>query len=302
MIIDAHQHFWDPGRAEYPWLTDEWAPIRRRFGPEDLRPLLAQCGVDRTVLVQTRSSLEETREFLDVAARTPFIAGVVGWVDLTEDRVVERIAELKAEAGGEKLVGIRHQVHDEEDPAWLLRADVQRGMTDVGQTGLAFDFLVRPRELPAAHETVCRHPEMRFVIDHLAKPPIRQGREPTWDAWMPRITGLPNVYCKLSGLVTEADWGGWTAEHLRPYVERVLAWIGADRLVFGSDWPICLVAASYARVFEVTQELVRGLPPTQQAAMFGGNAAVAYGLSDGDGGESRRPPIDVPVWPTEFHA
>ncbi len=287
MIIDAHQHFWDPSRAEYPWLTDDWVAIHRRFAPEDLRPLLIQCGVDRTLLVQTRSSLEETREFLKVAARTPFIAGVVGWVDLADGQVAERIAELKAEAGGQKLVGIRHQVHDEEDPAWLLRADVQRGLTAVGQAGLAFDLLVRPRELPAAHETVRRHPEMRFVIDHLAKPPIKQGGASAWDAWMPRIAGFYNVYCKLSGLVTEADWRGWTAEHLRPYVERALGWIGADRLIFGSDWPVCLVAASYVQVFEVTQELVCGLPPAQRAAVFGDNAAVAYRLSGVDGIERR---------------
>jgi L-fuconolactonase len=279
MRIDAHHHLWDTSRAEYPWLTEEWNLIRRRFEPEDLRPLLTQCGVECTVLIQTRSSLEETREFLAVAARTPFIAGVVGWVDLMGDRVPETLAELRASSGGQKLVGIRHQVHDEDDPAWLLRGDVQRGLTAVGQAGLAFDLLVRPRELPAAYETVRRHPEMRFVIDHLAKPPIKHGGSPAWDAWMSRMGALPNVCCKLSGLVTEADWLGWAVEHLRPYVWNALDWFGADRLMFGSDWPVCLVAASYIQVFDVAQQLVRELPAAQRAAVFGDNAIRAYGLS-----------------------
>lgn len=279
MIVDAHHHLWDPARAEYPWLTAEWAPIRRRFAVEDLAPLLQDCGIDRTVLVQTRSSLEETREFLEVAARTALIAGVVGWVDLTDDRVAETIAEVRAGRGGEKLVGIRHQVHDEKDTAWLLRTDVQLGLEAVGRAGLAYDLLVRPRELPAAYETARRHSEMRLVIDHLAKPPIKQGGSPQWDAWMPRMAALPNVYCKLSGLVTEADWHGWTVEVLKPYVEHALAWFGAGRLIFGSDWPVCLVAASYTRVVETARQLVRNLPPVETAAIFGENAVTFYRLA-----------------------
>lgn len=282
MIIDAHHHLWDFAPAKYPWMTVEWTPIRRHFGSGDLQPLLAQCGVGRTILVQTYSSLEETRGFLELAARTPFIAGVVGWVDLTSDRVAATIAELKGARGGQKLVGIRHQVHDEADPAWLLRSDVQRGVAAVGHAGLAFDLLVRPRELPAAHETVVSHPEMRFVIDHLGKPPIRKGGSPGWDTWMARMAAVPNVYCKLSGMVTEADWQSWTPEHLRPYAERVLAWFDARRLIFGSDWPVCLVAASYTQVFEAVQQLVRELPLAQRAAIFGRNACALYKLSLSD--------------------
>jgi len=232
-----------------------------------------------TILVQTYSSPEETREFLEVAARTPFIVGVVGWVDLTSDRVTEAIAALKGATGGRKLVGIRHQVHDEADPAWLLRHDVQQGVTAVGDAGLAFDLLVRCREMPAAHETVASHPEMRFVIDHLGKPPIKHGGSPEWDMWMPRMAAFPNVSCKLSGMVTEADWQSWTLEELRPLVERALAWFGPGRLMFGSDWPLCLVAASYAQVLEAAQQLVRGLPAAQRAAIFGGNACTLYKLS-----------------------
>ncbi len=279
MRIDAHHHLWEYSTSRYPWMTAEFAPIRRRFSPEDLQPLLAACGVDRTVVVQTYSSLEETQEFIEVAARTPFIAGVVGWVDLTGDRTAETIASLKAKAGGRKLVGIRHQVHDEADPAWLLRPDVQRGLTAVGQAGLAFDLLVRPRELPSAYETAVRHLKTRFIIDHLAKPPIREGGSPDWDIWMPRMAALPNLYCKLSGLVTEADWRSWSIHQLQPYVERTLNWFGADRVMFGSDWPVCLVAASYAQVFDTAQQLVRRLTAAEEEAVFGNTAIAAYDLS-----------------------
>jgi L-fuconolactonase len=278
MRIDAHHHLWDSRTAKYPWMTEEFAAIRRAFTPEDLRPPLEQCGIDRTVIVQTWSSLEESLELLAIAARTPFIAGVVGWVDLTGAGVEETLAALRAAPGGRKLVGIRHQVHDEADPAWLLRADVQRGLVAVAQAGLAYDLLVRPRELPAAHETALRHPGMRFVIDHLAKPPIRQGGSAAWEEWMPRLAALPNVSCKLSGLVTEADWRHWTVEQLAPCVARALAWFGPDRMMFGSDWPVCLVAASYAQVFETAWQLVEGLGPAEAEALFGGAAAAAYRL------------------------
>lgn len=278
MKIDAHHHLWEYDAKKYPWMTAEFATIRRRFGPEDLQPHLAQCGVDRTVVVQTWSSVEETREFLETAARTPFIAGVVGWVDLTSELVGEVIAGLGAAKGGRKLVGIRHQVHDEADPTWLLRTDVQRGVAAVGRAGLAFDLLVRPRELPSAHATVVRHPEMRFIIDHLGKPPIRTGGSSGWDEWMPRLAALPNVYCKLSGLVTEADWRGWSIGQFRKYFDGVLSWFGADRLMFGSDWPVCLVAASYPQVVATAQELVHRLPLAQREAIFGQTAASAYGL------------------------
>jgi L-fuconolactonase len=278
MIIDAHHHLWDYQAARYPWMTEKLAALRRRFGPEDLQPLLAACGVDATVLVQTYSSLEETRGFLEVASETPWIAGVVGWVDLCAAEVAQRIGTLRSGAAGRTLVGIRHQVHDEPDPAWLLRPEVQRGVAAVGHAGLVFDFLVRPRELPSAHETARRHPEMRFVVDHLAKPPILDGGSAAWDAWMPRMAELPNVWCKLSGLVTEADWQGWSVEQLRPYVERALSWFGPNRLMFGSDWPICLVAASYARTLTTARALVQGLPAASQSAVFGETAAAVYGL------------------------
>jgi L-fuconolactonase len=278
MIVDAHHHFWDPASADYPWLTDELAVIRRRFAPEDLAPELAATGVDATVLVQTRSSQEETADFLAVAAATPFIRGVVGWVDLTGPAVPEAIAALRAGPGGDRLVGIRHQVHDEPDAAWLLRDDVVRGIRAVGAAGLAYDLLVRSRELRAAVELARRLPDVRFVIDHLAKPPIATGSLEPWAGLIASFAELEHVACKVSGLVTEADWSSWTTDDLEPFVDHALEVFGTRRLVFGSDWPVCLLAATYQEVVDAALTTMSGLDVTEQAAVMGGNAARIYGL------------------------
>jgi len=276
-VVDAHHHFWDPARATYPWMTDALAPIRRRFGPEDLRPLLAANGVDRTILVQTISSLDETREFLATAARHDFIAGVVGWVDLTAD-VAKQLASLRAGPGGAKLVGVRHQVHDESDPEWLARKDVRRGLAAVGKAGLTYDILVRARELPAALAMVRALPDMRFVVDHIAKPPIASGATAEWAARLRPVAAFPNVFVKLSGMVTEADWKRWTVRDLTPYVTRVLEWFGPERCVFGSDWPVCLVAASYAHVIDACGQAIGDIPIADRERIFGGNASELYRL------------------------
>ena len=275
-VIDAHHHFWDPARRSYPWMTDALAAIRRRFGPEDLHPLLERSGVERTILVQTVSSEDETRELLATAAQHDFIAGVVGWVDLTAPDVAESIAELRASSGGAKLVGIRHQVHDEPDPEWLRRADVRRGIRAVGDAGLAYDLLVRTRELPAALATVRELPNMRFVIDHIAKPPIASGAIDEWATRLQPLGALPNVFCKLSGMVTEADWKKWRVAQLAPYVRRVLEWFGPGRCVFGSDWPVCLVAASYAQVIDACRTAIGTVSSSERERIFGANAAELY--------------------------
>jgi len=280
LVVDAHHHLWDPAQASYPWMTAEVAPIARAFGPADLAPRLAESNVDATVVVQARSSIDETRELLATAAATPFIAGVVGWVDLADARVEEDIAALRAGPGGEHLVGIRHQVHDEPDPAWLGRPDVRRGVAAVGRAGLAYDLLVRPRELPAALDLARDLPDVRLVIDHLAKPPIRDGVLEPWASRLAPFGDLPNVTCKLSGLVTEADWTSWDRDQLVPYVDHTLAVFGPDRLLFGSDWPVCLLAAPYARVVETARSLVARLSATEQAAIFGGAARATYGLDE----------------------
>ena len=254
---------------------DELAPIRRRFDASDLKPLLDANRIDRTVLVQTVSSLEETREFLQAAAEHEFTAGVVGWVDLTDRSVAKAIAGLKRSEGGSFLVAIRHQVHDEADPRWLLRDDVQRGIAEVGESGLVYDILVRTRELPAAVETVVRQAEVRFVVDHAAKPRITAGGwDAAWEAALAPMADLPNVTCKISGLFTEADWRSWTPEQVEPYVRRVIDWFGADRCMFGSDWPVSLLAAPYQQVVTTTRHLVG-----DDDQIMGATAARVYGLS-----------------------
>jgi L-fuconolactonase len=278
VIVDAHHHFLDPATADYPWLTDELAAIRRRFGPEDLAPLVKAAGIDATVLVQTRSSLAETEQFLATAAVTPFIRGVVGWIDLTDPAAGEAIDRLQAGRGGDRLVALRHQVHDEDDPDWLGRADVRRGIAAVGRAGLAYDLLVRTRELPAARALAGAMPDVRFVVDHLAKPAIRSGSDTAWADAVGAFRGLPNVWWKLSGLVTEADWQVWRPADLRPFVDRVLEIAGPDRLIFGSDWPVCLLAAPYDVVLATARDLIATLSPAEQAAILGETAVAVYRL------------------------
>jgi L-fuconolactonase len=273
LIVDAHHHLWDPATADYPWMTDGVAPIRRRFVPEDLEPLLLARGIDATVVVQARSALDETRELLATAAAVPWLAGVVGWVDLTDPAIGDVLGEL----ADSRLVGIRHQVHDEPDPEWLLRDDVGRGLRAVEEAGLAYDLLVRTRELPAALETARRFPGLRFVVDHLAKPPLREVSTDAWAEGLSALATLPNVSCKLSGLVTEAASDSWRADELVPYLRRALEWFGPDRSLFGSDWPVCLLAASYDDVVDL---VFAALEPGERAAVLGETAARVYRLED----------------------
>lgn len=282
LVVDAHHHFWlDPSPQKYPWMTDELAAIRRPFGLDDLRPLLLAAGVDRSVLVQTRSSLEESHEFLSLAAASGFVAGVVAWVDLTASDVASRIAELKASPHGHLLVGVRHQVHDEPDPRWLGRDDVRRGLRAVEEAGLVYDLLVKEAQLPAAFAAASALAGLKFVIDHAAKPRIAAGPEdPGWAASMAPFSDLANVTCKLSGMVTEADWRNWTIEDLAPYVVKVRQWFGDDRLLYGSDWPVCLLAAGYDRVTAAMRQLLADLPEGSRSAVFGGNAVRVYGLGE----------------------
>jgi L-fuconolactonase len=279
-VVDSHHHFWTPGRYDYYWMSGpELEPIRQPFRPADLQPLLTASGVEYTVLVQTVPSVDETREFLEIAQDTPFVAGVVGWVDLTDPGVDVTLADLRASRGGEYLVGIRHMVHDEPDAEWLLRPDVQRGLQAVAHAGLAYDLLLRPRELPTALEVVKAHPHLRFVIDHLAKPEIASGQIAKWTELITPFGEQPHVMCKLSGMVTEANWTSWTPEDLRPYVETVLDIFGTERVMFGSDWPVSLLAAEYGRVKLALESALPPLTAAQEAAIFGGNAVRFYRLN-----------------------
>ena len=250
MIIDAHQHFWDPARAEYPWMTDD--RLRRRYCPEDLEPVLRSNGIDGTIVVQARQELDETRELLAVAASHRWVLGVVGWIDLTGD-VPDQLEEFV----GTRLVGVRHVVEDEPDPQWLLRDDVQRGLAAVAELGLVYDLLVRTPQLAAAIEVVRRHPGLRFVLDHVAKAPRDPGDYGTWERGVATLAELPNVACKLSGLFTEADPAGTAA--------RALAWFGPERCMWGSDWPVCTLAADYADALPVARDDPRVLGTTAVA-------------------------------------
>jgi L-fuconolactonase len=279
MIIDGHQHFWDPTRADYPWMdAPELAPIRRAFGPADLAPLLKANGIDASIVVQCRSALEETEQFLRIAHATPTVIGVVGWVDLTDGALGDTLDQLRAPPGGDKLVGIRHQVHDEADPDWLLRPDVQRGLTTVFDRDLTCDFLVRSRELPAAIATAQAFPQARFVLDHAAKPPIADGGSAEWSDRIKVLAACGNVWCKISGLATEARWNDWDAERLFPFVAHAAECFGEDRLIFGSDWPVCLLAGSYGEIKDALEACLVKLGARVREKAFGTNAQVAYRL------------------------
>ncbi|HYS39395.1 MAG TPA: amidohydrolase family protein [Pseudonocardiaceae bacterium] len=277
--IDAHHHFWDPARYEYPWMAgDAMDPVRRPFGPADLAVELGPAGVAGTVLVQTISDTAETRQFLDIAADSDYVQGVVGWVDLTARSVGDDLDALLDEPGGDHLVGIRHQVHDETDPRWLCRDDVRRGLSAVRSRGLTYDILVRARELPAATETVAALPELRFVLDHIAKPRIADGHDEPWRDRISALALLPNVSVKLSGMVTEADWVNWTAEDLRPFVRFVVDLFGVGRVMFGSDWPVCLLAGSYRSVSAGLADALGPLSPADESRIYRDNAISAYRL------------------------
>ena len=279
VVVDSHHHFWDPTSRDYYWMmADELGPIRKPFGPKDLQPLLLKNQVDRTVLVQTIPSVEETKEFLAIAAENDFVAGVVGWVDLTDPGIDKVLAELREGEYGEYLVGIRHQVHDEEDPEWIARKDVIRGIKAVGDADLAYDLLTKQRELPACLHAVDAHPDMRFVVDHIAKPLIADGEMQPWAARLEELAKRPNVFCKLSGIATEADWDHWTLDDLIPYVDRVIEWFGEDRVMYGSDWPVCLLASDYTTVKKTMEKIIGKTQNEMHAKVFGDNATNFYQL------------------------
>ena len=278
--VDAHHHLWDPGRRAYPWMDESVAAIRRPFGVADLDAAAGPEGFEATIAVQAVSSLEETEELLDVAAASGRVAGVVGWVDLAVPEVGATLAALRDRPGGRALVGVRHQVHDEPDPDWLLRDQVLEGLAAVADAGLVYDLLVRERELPAARVLAERLPELTLVVDHLAKPRIREGAMEPWAGDLAALARHPNVACKVSGLVTEADWRAWTPAQLVPYVAHAAEVFGPERLLFGSDWPVCLLAAGYAEVVAAATEALgrAGLGPAEREAVLGANARRLYRL------------------------
>ena len=279
MTVDAHHHLWDPSQGEYPWMTGPFAPLRREYGPRHLIPELAAHQVRATVVVQVRADLSETRELLGLAARHEFIAGVVGWVDLTSRHVARQLADLRAGPGGQRLVGVRHNAADEPDPQWLLRANVRRGLDAVADAGLAFDLEVTPRELDAAAKIALSRPGLRLVLDHLGKPPVAAGGSEEWRHGFARLAAAGNVWCKLSGLVTEADWASWTVDDLAPYIREAVHRFGVSRLLFGSDWPVCELAASYGQVLNAVRDALGDTGCPQADRIFGLNAIDVYRLN-----------------------
>ncbi|MEV0093914.1 amidohydrolase family protein [Streptomyces sp. NPDC050738] len=278
-IIDAHHHVWDLAVRDQDWIAGpELAPLRRDFTLADLEPEVRAAGVSATVLVQTVTVAEETPEFLALADGSDLVAGVVGWTDLTAPDVDHTLASLRELPGGERLVGIRHQVQGESDPQWLLRPDVRHGLAAVADAGLAYDLLVLPHQLPAAARAAALHPELTFVLDHVGKPPIAAAELEPWAERVRALAARPNTVCKLSGMVTEAAWATWTVEDLRPYAKTVLDAFGPGRLMFGSDWPVCRLAATYGEVVDAAHELTHDLSPDERADIFGGTAARVYGI------------------------
>ena len=275
MKIDAHHHFWNYDPVEYGWIDDSLKAIQRDFTPEQLQGEIAAAGVDGVVSVQARQNLAETEWLLQLAAKYDFIKGVVGWVELVSPKVS---AELERFAASRKLKSVRHVVQGEADDNFILRRDFNRGVGELQKFALAYDILIFERHLPQAIRFVDAHPNQVFVLDHLAKPRIKEGRLEPWGAHIREFARRPNVYCKISGLVTEADYTTWTEAQLRPYFDTVVKAFGPQRLMFGSDWPVCLVASGYRRWHQLVAGWLREFSPAEQERVLGGTAIEAYKL------------------------
>ncbi len=267
--IDAHQHFWRYHPRDYGWIHEGMGPLRRDFLPGELKGEMDGVGFGGSVAVQVRQSLEETRWLLELAQDHPFILGVIGWVDLQSPTVR---AVLQDVARHPKLVGVRHLVQDEPDDRFLLRPEFGRGVALLEAFGLSYDILIYPRHLPVAAEFARRFPAIRFALDHAAKPEIRRGEIRAWARDLRALAALPNVVCKLSGLVTEADWKGWAPVDLEPYLEIAFEAFGPQRLLIGSDWPVCTLAADYARTLGVVMDYLASRPRAEREAVLGLNA------------------------------
>jgi L-fuconolactonase len=275
-VVDAHHHVWDLSVRDQDWITGpELGALRRDFTMKDLEPEARAAGVDRTVLVQTITVPEETPEFLALADEHDLIAGVVGWTDLTRPDVADELARLRELPGGRHLKGIRHQVQGEPDPNWLLRPDVRRGLAAVADAGLVYDLVVLPHQLPACARAAADLPGLTFVLDHLGKPTVAAGALDPWASDLRALAALPNTVGKLSGLATEADLASWTVEDLRPYADVALEAFGPGRLMYGSDWPVSTLAATYGDILDVTRRLI---DPHDHAQILAATAARVYDL------------------------
>ena len=274
MRIDAHQHFWDIGRLTYPWMPDP-SPLRRNYLPSDLKPILETHHFDGSVVVQAHQSLEEARWLIQLARENDFIKGVVAWVDLTDPQIGKSLDEFQQDA---RFKGVRHLVHDEPDPRWLLRPDVLAGLAELAHRDIPYDLLLRPVHLAVIPILAEKLPGLRMVIDHIAKPSISTGEFDIWARDMEAVFPVPNLCCKLSGMITEASWNNWSASELRPYVAFVLRGFGPARLMFGSDWPVCLLAGTWKEVLAACTQALGPLPVDVREEILGGTAMRFYGL------------------------
>ena len=277
MHIDSHQHFWKYDAREYGWIDESMKSLRRDFMPQDLGPELERNGFDGCVAVQARQTLEETRWLLKLASRHPFIKAVVGWVDL---RSAELRLQLESLCGNSKLAGIRHIVQSEPDDRFLMRSEFLAGIAMLEEFNLTYDILIYTQHLPVAAEFVAGFERQRFVLDHLAKPDIRGRELATWSRGLRELAKFQNVYCKLSGLVTEADWGNWAKEDFIPYLDVAFECFGAARLMIGSDWPVCIVAGNYSRVVDVVKNYLHKFPSEVREAVLGETAREVYRLCE----------------------
>ncbi|MFG2543842.1 amidohydrolase family protein [Streptomyces sp. NPDC048594] len=276
-VIDAHHHLWDLAVRDQAWLDGPGlAPLRRSFVPADLAAAAGAAGVTATVLVETVNVAEETPELLSLAAQSDLIGAVVGWTDLTAPDVADALDALRSLPGGDFLRGIRHQIQGEPDPDWLTRPEVLRGLRAVAGAGLVYDLVVLPHQLPAAARAAAAVPGLTFVLDHLGKPPIASGALEPWAGRVRELASLPNTVCKLSGMVTEADWSSWTADDLRPYADTVIDAFGPRRLMFGSDWPVSTLAGGYGAVVDAARTLTAGLEPAERSEVWSGTARRVY--------------------------
>ena len=275
MLTDSHQHFWQVGRFDYPWMTSDLGVLYRDYLPHDLAPIIEARGVTKTVVIQASNSVAESRWLLSLADENSFVAGVVGWVDLTSPAVDSQLDELSTHP---KFKGVRHLVESEPNDDWLVQPAVLSGLRRLSRYGLSYDLLVHTRHLKYVPQVVEGAPELAFVIDHLAKPPIAKNEIKEWSHALKPLASYEHVHCKLSGLVTEANWTSWQADDLRPYVEYAMELFGANRLMFGSDYPVCLLAASYDRVLDAFHEILEPLSDADREKIFSKNAARFYRL------------------------
>jgi L-fuconolactonase len=273
--IDAHQHFWKYNAVEYPWIDDAMKVIRRDFLPEDLLGEIGRVGVEGVLSVQARQTVAETQWLLDIADNHDFIRGIVGWMELVSPGIA---TDLERFAGNKALKAVRHVVQDERDMDFLLRHDFNRGVGLLTEFGLAYDILIVEHQLPIAIEFVDRHPEQRFVLDHIGKPSVVGGELSSWQQNIRKLAERPNVYCKVSGMVTQINYKVWSEAQLRTYFDGVLEAFGAERCMFGSDWPVCLVACDYARWHRIVSGWVAALSTYEQERILGGTAMEAYNL------------------------